>query len=256
MKRNTEKVPEFDEIIFENRNKTYGAYDLRKHYKSAANISILSTVAFSAILITALSFSPEKHSASSVLRENVIYDLSKPVDQVRVPPPELKPPPEIIKSINNLQPRVVTDSLEATSFIPITDEINATIKDGEVTDKVVYTEPVAPEIPIENKVFIVVEENPEFPGGNAALFKFISENLVYPRDAQDNNIQGRVILKFVVNPDGSVDRIEVLRGVDPLLDNEAIRVVKTLPKFRPGKQGGVPVHVWFTLPVLFKIETN
>jgi periplasmic protein TonB len=256
MKRKKERVPEFDEIIFENRNKSYGAYDLRKKYKSVADISILSAISVVVILFIVLSFRPEKETSRSGPVVSVQYDLSKPVDQVRVPPAELKPPEGLIKSINNLQPKVVTDTMDVTPFIPITDVINATIKDGKVTDAVTYTEPVTPEIPIENKVFIVVEENPEFPGGNAALFKFISENLVYPPEAQENNIQGRVILKFVVNPDGSVDRIEVLKGVDTLLDNEAIRVVKTLPKFRPGKQGGVPVPVWFTLPILFKIETN
>jgi len=161
-----------------------------------------------------------------------------------------------MRSINNLPPKVVTDSLEATPFIPITDVINATIKDGNVIDSVVYTDPVTPEIPAEEKIFVAVEEMPEYPGGNPALFKYISENLIYPPDAQINNIQGRVILKFVVNRNGSVDRIEIIRSIDSLLDNEAIRVVKTLPKFRPGKQGGVPVPVWFSLPVLFKIENN
>lgn len=168
----------------------------------------------------------------------------------------MKAPPELIKAIKNLQPKVVTDSTEETPFIPTTDVLNETTKNGNLTDPVVYNEPVTPEIPIEEKIFIVVEENPQYPGGETALFKFIGENLKYPSEAEKNNVQGRVILKFVVNPDGSVGKIEVLRSIDPLLDNEAIRVVKTLPKFRPGKQGGVPVKVWFMLPVLFKIESN
>jgi len=254
MKRNNEKVPEFDEIIFENRNKNYGAYNLRKRYKSTASLSILGGIAFSTILITALSFTTKEGTVLK-LPVGVIIELTKPVDQVIVPP-ELKPSPELEKIIKNLQPEVVTDSLEVTPFIPITDEINATVKDRKVTDSVVYNDPVTPEIPVETKVFIVVEEPPEYPGGNAALYKFISENLIYPSEAQDNNIKGRVILKFVVNPDGTADRIEVLGSIDPLLDNEAIRVVKILPKFRPGKQGGVPVPVWFILPVLFNIENN
>ncbi len=255
MKRNKEKVPEFDEIIFENRNKIYGAYDLRKRYKSAASISILGGIAFSVILLITLSFKTEEGTALAG-PTNVLIILAKPVDQTVVPPPVPKPPSELIRSINNLPPKVVTDSMETTPFISITDLINATIKDGNVTDSVVYTEPVTPEIPAEDKVFVGVEEKPEYPGGNPALFKYISENLIYPPDAQKNNIQGRVILKFVVNRNGSVDRIEIIRSIDSLLDNEAIRVVKTLPKFRPGKQGGVPVPVWFSLPVLFKIENN
>ncbi len=255
MKRKNEKVPEFDEIIFENRNKTYGAFDLRKRYKSAASISILGGIVFSAILMSALSLKTEKSDALPGPASFVI-ELSKPVDQIVVPPAPLKPPAELLRSIQNLQPVVVADSLETTTFMPITDIINATVKNGNVTDSIVYTDPVAPEIPVEKKVFFVVEENPEYPGGTHALYKFIGENLVYPSEAQKNNVQGRVVLKFVVNPNGSIDRIEVLRSIDPLLDDEAIRVVKIMPKFKPGKQGGVPVPVWFTLPVLFKLENN
>ena len=255
MKRNKNEVPEFDEIIFENRNKTYGAYDLRKRYKSATSLSILGGIAFSAILMTALSFKTEKGTALPG-PISFIIELSKPVDQTVVPPALLKPPSELIKSIQNLPPEVVNDSLEATPLIPITDVITATVKNGNVKDSVIYTDPVAPEIPAENKVFVIVEENPEYPGGKPALYKFINENLVYPSEAQKNNIQGRVVLKFVVNPDGSVDRIEVLGSIDPLLDNEAIRVVKTMPKFKPGKQGGVPVPVWYILPISFRIENN
>jgi protein TonB len=255
MKRKNEKVPGFDEIIFENRNKSYGAYDLRKRYKSTASISILSATAIAAVLFTALSFTPEnvplvpEHPTGT-------YDLSKPVDQVVVPPPEIKPPSELMKSITNLVPKVVTDSAEATPFIPSTDEIYAATKDGKVTDSVAYVAAITTEIPAEEKIFIVVEEEPEFPGGIPALYKIISENLKYPQEAQNNNIQGKVILKFVVMPDGSVDRIEILRSVDPELDGEAIRVVKTLPRFKPGRQAGIPVPVWFLLPVTFKIETD
>ena len=256
MKRKNEKVPEFDEIIFENRNKTYGAYDLRKRYKSVASISILCVIALSAILISTLAFTSEKGTNPPGPNENPVFYLPKPFDQEIVRPSEVKAPAELIKAIKNLAPEIVTDSSEATPFIPITDDLIATTKNGNVTDSIAYKEPVTPEIPVEEKIFIVVEEKPEYPGGEPALFKFISENLIYPSEAQINNIAGRVILKFVVNPDGSVGRIEVLRGIDPLLDNEAIRVVKTLPKFKPGKQGGVPVKVWFMLPVLFKIESN
>ncbi len=255
MKRNKEKVPEFDEIIFENRNKNYGAYDLRKKYKSAASISILGGVTFSVILLIALSLKTEEGTALNG-PISVLIELAKPVDQVIVPPPMPKLPSELITSINNLPPKVVSDSTETTPFIPIADVVNATIKNGNVTDSVVYTEPVTPEIPAEEKVFIAVDEMPEYPGGNQALLKYISENLIYPQDAQRNNIQGRVTLKFVVNRNGSVDRIEIIGSIDSLLDNEAIRVVRTLPKFKPGKQGGVPVPVWFSLPVLFKINEN
>jgi periplasmic protein TonB len=255
MKRKIEKVPEFDEIIFENRNRNYGAFDLRKRYKSAASLSILSGIAISTLLMTALSFTTNDYKPSTG-PINVSLDLSKTAIPEIVRPPEIKAPQQLIKSIKNLQPKVVTDSSEITEPIPITDIINQTIKNGNVTDSVPFAEPIAPEIPVEEKIFIIVEEQPEFPGGYPALFKFIGENLVYPQEAEVNNIQGKVILKFVVNADGSADRVQILKGIDSLLDNEAIRVVKTLPKFKPGKQGGVPVPVWFTLPVVFKIVNN
>ena len=103
-------------------------------------------------------------------------------------------------------------------------------------------------------IFRHVEQMPEFPGGEAALMRFINENLRYPAAAIKNGIQGRVVVQFVVKKDGSVDDVTVLHGVDSALDQEAIRVCKTLPKFIPGKQNGQPVNVWFTLPIFFRLE--
>ena len=255
MKRKIEKVPGFDEIIFENRNKKYGAYDLRRRYNSVTSLSILGAVAIFTLLMAGLSITTEEGSASAGPKIVTIV-MSDPVLTEPVVPPALKPPPDVTNHINNLKPEVVSDTSQIDTYIPITEEIIETTKDGNVTEVVTFVENPDPEIPPEIKPFIVVEESPEYPGGNTALMRFINDNIKYPADAQNNNIQGRVILKFVVNPNGSVDRIEVLRGIDPLLDNEAIRVVSTLPRFNPGKQGGVAVPVWFTLPVLFKIENN
>jgi len=253
MKSIENKVPEFDEIIFENRNKAYGAYDLRKRYNSAASLSILGGIAFSALLMIALSFTIEEGTASTGPTSVVIF-ISDPDIPDFVPPPDPEPPVEVSNSIKNLRPVVTDDTTNITPYIPTTEEIVNTVQNGNVSDTVTFTEPNDPVLPTEIKPLVFVEEMPEFPGGTAALLKFVGENLKYPEDAQNNNIQGRVTLKFVVNPDGSVDRIEILRGVDPLLDAEAIRVVNSLPKFKPGKQGGVPVPVWFSLPVTFKIE--
>jgi protein TonB len=255
MKRNNVKIPEFDEIIFENRNKNYGAYDLRKSYKSTASVSILCASAFCAILITILSFKPDK-SIVIVRPPDPIYQFSKPVEQVEVPKPELKTPDAIAKTIANLRPEVTDDTSKASRYIPTADEYQRTVQNGKVMDTIKYTEPPEIIIPAEPEPVIIVQEMPEFPGGQTALLKYVAENLIYPSEAQNLNIQGRVILKFVVKADGSVDRIEILRGIDPVLDNEAIRVVKTLPRFKPGRQSGIAVPVWFMLPVTFKIEIN
>jgi len=254
MKRKNKKEPGFDDIIFENRNKTYGAYDLRKRYNSATTLSILAGVAIFAIFMIALSLSTEEGTASAT-PTFVILEISEHIIPENIPP-ALKPPAEFTNVIKNLQPEVVSDTSQVTGYIPTTDEIIETTKDGVVTDEVKIVETTDIVIPEETNPFIVVEEPPEFPGGTEALLKYIGEKLVYPSEAQYNNIQGKVILKFVVNTDGTADRIEVLRSIDPLLDYEAIRVVKTLPRFKPGKQGGVPVPVWFTIPVVFRLESR
>jgi protein TonB len=117
-------------------------------------------------------------------------------------------------------------------------------------------EPVVAEAPVveEPKVFQFVEQMPEFPGGDVELMKFIQKNVQYPQMERDNDIQGRVILKFVVMEDGGVSDVSVARSVSPGLDKEAVRVVKMLPKFKPGKQQGKAVRVYYSLPVLFKLQ--
>jgi protein TonB len=255
MKRNEKKVPEFDEIIFENRNKNYGAYDLRKCYKTTTSLSILGGVTFFAILTFAISFTPEEGKASAG-PTIVTLEVSNAIIPEKVIPPELKPPAEMTNQIKNLQPVVTVDSSETSSYLPTTEELTESVGNGSVPKEIIPVENPEPVVPSENKPFVRVEEMPEFPGGWQALLKYISENIKYPSEAQNNNIQGKVILQFVVNSDGSVDRIEVLRSVHPSLDSEAVRVVKTLPRFKPGKQGGIPVPVWYSLPVIFRLENN
>ena len=160
------------------------------------------------------------------------------------PPP---PPPPAVQEVEVLN--VVEDNVETES-----NDINT--EDDKETE-VVIAAPV--EAPVEEEeeevVFVVVESMPEFPGGQQALFKYLSDNIKYPVIAQENGIQGRVICQFTVNKDGSIVDIEVVRsGGDPSLDKEAVRVIKTMPKWKPGKQRGKPVRVKFTVPVSFKLQ--
>ena len=106
----------------------------------------------------------------------------------------------------------------------------------------------------EPEPFVVVEEMPMFPGGDAELLKYIFDNTNYPAAAKEKNIQGRVIIRFCVTKAGGVDRVTVIKGVDPELDAESIRVVNTLPRFMPGKQGGKPVDVWYMVPITFALN--
>jgi len=106
----------------------------------------------------------------------------------------------------------------------------------------------------EEEPFVVVEEMPTYPGGDSTLLAYISQNIKYPETAKKNNIQGRVILRFCISAKGNVDRVSILRGVDPEIDAEALRVVSSLPPFKPGKQGGKAVPVWYMVPVTFALK--
>ena len=114
---------------------------------------------------------------------------------------------------------------------------------------------VVEEEPEEQTIFEVVEQMPEFPnGGMAGLMQFLSKNIKYPTIAQENGTQGRVTVQFVVNKDGSIVDAKVIRGVDPYLDKEALRVIGTMPKWKPGMQRGKPVRVKYTVPVMFRLQ--
>lgn len=162
-----------------------------------------------------------------------------------LPPPPPPPAPEIVEILN-----VVEDNVEVASV-----EINTEDDKNKV---VAISAPVTSSAPIEEEedqvIFHVVEKMPSFPGGDAALFKFLGENVKYPVIAQENGVQGRVICQFVVNRDGSIVDVEVVRSVDASLDKEAIRVIKSMPKWSPGQQRGKPVRVKYTLPVNFKLQ--
>lgn len=164
--------------------------------------------------------------------------------QQETPPP---PPPPAVQEVEVLN--VVEDDVETESI-----EINT---EDEKDVEVVIAPPV--EAPVEEEeeevVFVVVETMPEFPGGQQALFKYLSENVKYPVIAQENGIQGRVICQFVVNKDGAIVDVEVVRsGGDPSLDKEAVRVIKSMPKWNPGKQRGKAVRVKYTVPVNFRLQ--
>lgn len=106
----------------------------------------------------------------------------------------------------------------------------------------------------DDKIFTSVEQMPQFPGGETELMKYISANIKYPAVAMENNVHGKVVVQFVVTRDGSIGEVKVVRGKDPDLDKEAVRVVKTLPKFTPAKMSGQAVNAWYTLPITFKLQ--
>lgn len=163
-----------------------------------------------------------------------------------LPPPPPPDVPEVIEILN-----VVEDDIE-TAEIEIDTEDD---KDKQVVIQApVTTSGVATEAEDDIVVFVVVETMPSFPGGDAALFKYLNDNIKYPVIAQESGIQGRVVCQFVVNRDGSIVDIEVVRSIDKSLDAEAVRVISKMPRWTPGKQRGKTVRVKYTLPVNFRLQ--
>lgn len=188
-------------------------------------------------------------AASSAMEEEVV-PITQPIFQAAPPPPAEAPKvAEILEIVDN------NTELEETE-IATSEATTAAISGptGHYTGPVVSGPVVTQEGSDEGEIFQVVEQMPSFPGGEEALSKFLSSNIKYPSMALENNIQGRVVLTFVVNKDGSIVDPEIIKPVDPSLDKEAIRVVKAMPKWTPGKQRGKPVRVKYTLPVLFRIR--
>ena len=180
-------------------------------------------------------------AVTDLVFEEEIIPITEQPEQVAPPPPEA---PAIAETLT-----IVEDDADVEE---------TTIASSEETGEKVeikYT-PVAveEEVEEEQQIFEVVEEAPEFPGGMGALMKFLGSNIKYPTIAQENGVQGRVIVQFVVNKDGSIVDAKVMRSVDPYLDKEALRVVSSMPKWKPGKQRGKAVRCRYTVPVMFRLQ--
>ncbi len=160
---------------------------------------------------------------------------------------EQKPQPvEVPKQTTQLE--IVQDDVEVEDI-----EINAEVDQTEVIEEYVAPEIEEEEV-VEQEIFQIVEEMPSFPGGDQKMLEYIAKNIKYPQIARESGIQGRVFISFVVEPDGSVSNVKVLRGIGGGCDEEAMRVVKSMPKWKPGKQRGKPVRVSYNLPVNFRLQ--
>ena len=167
-------------------------------------------------------------------------------------PPDPTTPPQPVEAPKVAELlEIVDDAQEVEESTDILTEDN--IPTAPVNMNVVPVQ-VVEEEPVEQEIFEVVENMPEFPGGNAALMQYLAKNINYPTIAQENGTHGRVIIQFVVNQDGSIVDAKVARSVDPYLDKEALRVINAMPKWKPGMQRGKPVRVKFTVPVMFRLN--
>jgi protein TonB len=254
------KAPSFDDIVFEIRNKEYGAYRLRKRYNRNVLIALLiGTIIMSTAIIT-----PYLNAKALVSRakraerevEIKLENLDQPAETVVPPPPPPPPPPETVQQARYVPP-VVVDSVkpEEQAQLMNADEALSEVRNEDVGVEVVQeVKEEVQESEAEAEIFVVVEEMPMFPGGEIELLKWIADHTNYPEVAKENNIQGKVVVRFCVTAKGTVDRATILKPVDPELDKEALRVVSELPSFKPGKQGGKPVPVWYMVPITFQLK--
>ena len=174
--------------------------------------------------------------------EEEMVPITEHEEKVAHPPPEVAPINETLE--------IVADDADVEETVIASSE-----ETGQAVEVKYVPVTVVEEEPEEQTIFEVVEQMPEFPnGGMAGLMQFLSKNIKYPTIAQENGTQGRVTVQFVVNKDGSIVDAKVIRGVDPYLDKEALRVIGTMPKWKPGMQRGKPVRVKYTVPVMFRLQ--
>lgn len=269
---------EWVDLIFEGRNQAYGAYKLRKGTSSRNVKSILIMLAMAALAFIAVKVNNVITEANKKVAVTTVQELSaleKPKEKAEVKQKkvEIQQPEKVVErvksSVKFTAPVIKKDNEVKEEDEIKLDEVEKSNKavgaftvegNDEVGGEVLKAkeEIAAPEPPKqqveENKVFDVVEQMPSFPGGMGALMSWLSQNIKYPVIAAENGVQGRVIVQFVVEKDGSITDVKVAKSVDPSLDKEAARVVSSMPKWTPGKQNGSAVRVKYTVPVTFKLQ--
>lgn len=278
--------PKWIEMVFANKNREYGAYKLRK---GTTNRNLLSlAILIGAVLLLwgglvlksylddkAAEAEAEAYDAS--LQASILEDEKKKEEEKKdLPPP---PPPEEIqvpeeRATQQYTVPEIKEVIDESKQLKQQDQLDKSVETGTETkegtnDATVLQEavkeveeikeepkPEPPKVVEDTRVYNLAElaQQPSFPGGDAAMYAWLSKNLQYPPIAQENGISGTVVVSFVIGKDGSVSDVKVVRGKDPSLDKEAVRVVSKMPKWNPGKQNGQNVRVSYTLPVKFQLQ--
>ena len=264
------------DLVFEGKNHAYGAYQLRK---DTGKRNVMSLLVMFAIGVAIAAFVAIKGVVENAMKSDVAIEadveLAKLAEKKEAKVEKKEEPKvekievERVKSSVKFVPPVIKkdDEVKPEEELKSQEELNKTntaigafdVKGndeaaGEVLKaKEVIAQPEPPKEE-ETKVFDVVEQMPSFPGGQSALLQYLSSNIKYPVVAEENGVQGRVIVTFVVEKDGSITDVRVVKSVDPSLDKEAQRVVKSMPKWIPGKQNGSAVRVKYTVPVTFRLQ--
>ena len=263
------------DMIFEGKNKKYGAYFLRQSSSKRHVVSFFIVLFFVGVISAVPSImevvksnAPDLGGVEDAFELSTITNVEEQVPEENIIRQETAPPPPPLKATIQFTPPVITDQKVADEdAMKSQDELNenrnvqvsiATVEGTNDPDAVDIADlkdhKVIVQEVVEDKPFVSVEQMPQFRGGEAAMMKFITDNLKYPVIASENNIQGRVFIRFVVNKDGKVSDVQVQRGLDASCDREAVRVVSMMPAWIPGMQNGRAVPVYFTLPILFKLQ--
>ena len=258
---------EWRELVFLGKNKEYGAYQLRaesnkRHNWAMVIVTLVALIGFSIPTLIKMAIPDQKEVMTDV---TTLSKLEKAEVKEEPPKPKaIEPPPELKSTIKFTAPVIKKDEEVAEKDEIMSQEeltnTNVAISIADVKGnneggldiadvKVAVTQPVE-----EEKPYTVIEQMPVFPGGEGELMSFIGKNLKYPVIAQENGIQGKVIIRFVVSKTGKISNVEVLRSLDPSCDKEAVRIIKMLPDWIPGKQNGVNVPVYFVLPISFRLQ--
>jgi len=263
------------DLVFEGKNHSYGAYRLRKNTGKRNLASIIIVLVAIVVIMAAvwakiaienampkkvaittdveLSQLAKKKEAKVERKEPVKIEMEqKVVEKVKS---SVKFTAPVIKKDEDVAPEdelKSQDDLAKTAVAIGSFDVKG--NDEAAGEVLKAKEVIAQEKPVEEKVFDVVEQMPQFPGGDAALFEYLSTHIKYPTIAEENGVQGRVIVTFVVERDGSITDVKVVKSVDPSLDKEASRVVAGMPKWIPGKQNGSAVRVMYTVPVTFRLQ--
>jgi protein TonB len=263
----------WNDIIFEDKNKAYGAYELRQTSSKRHLIAMMGSfliAAFVALLPTLIdtvkSLRPpvanidESAVMTELNQDEEVKEKDEIVEATEPPPPPLKSTiqfiePEIVSAeeIKEDQELKSQEQLQESKLQISTQDVVGTDEEKGIDIAELEKHQEVAEDKSDH-IFITVEQSPEFPGGQTALMKYLNDNIRYPPIAAENGIKGKVTLKFVVNREGNISQVQILKGVDPSLDREAVRVVQSMPKWIPGKQNGKTVNVWFTLPVVFQLQ--
>ncbi|HCW08529.1 MAG TPA: energy transducer TonB [Cytophagales bacterium] len=263
MKPENNSKTSWDDLVFEHRNKAYGAYFIRQIYSKnvvIAALLALLTISFGLAYPKIAEFFKSDDEGTHKKKNKVTVSLEQPppINPDQPPPPSIPPPPT--KTIIKFLPPKVTDKeVVEEEKMPTIEEIKTHETGAENIEgnaEVVFEEPVQEVVKDDgdaNKVFTFVEQSAEPIGGMAAFYKWLGNNLKYPPSARRMGLEGQVFVKFVIEPDGAISNVDVSRGFDGACDREAVRCISVMPKWKPGRQGGRAVRQAYTLPIRFKL---